>query len=281
MTQGRVSKEVPLWAKLPIHWIQQHGLRRFSSTVLKEAKAESKNGRGVPEPDRAERNHSIAALKLYMAICIRTDFHTGEANTSYEELITLTGMSRPVIARSLKRLEELGRITRTKQSLRSGTLIYVCGWLEDKFSGQLPKRWLYDGNQGRSLLKLREFKFDWASFFALKVYLAILAFRDRHRFGLTIITYDKIDQATGIGRYRVADAITMLYQMGLISFRPGKFDESDDHARTNRYLVRGLDIPWTALNQDYPVLKGTGRKTSTKASKEQLAATNAFLQKPQ
>lgn len=279
MTPGRVSKEVPLWAKLPIHWIQQHGLRMFTSTVLNEPATRSKSGQRIPEPDRTERNRSIAALKLYMAICIRTDFHTGKAKTSYEELITLTGMSRPVIARSLKRLEELGRITRAEQSLRSGTLIYVCGWLEDGFSGQIPKRWLYDGNQGRSLLKLREFKFDWASFYALKVYLAILAFRDRHRFGLTIITYDKIDQATGIGRYKVADAITMLYQMNLISFRPGTFDESDDHARTNRYLVRGLDIPWTALGQDYPSLKQAKKSAPSRTSKEKVAASNEFRKK--
>ncbi|MEN5042906.1 MarR family transcriptional regulator [Pseudomonas koreensis] len=279
MTQ---AKQVPLWAKLPIEWIQADELRNFKSTTLEqqtvEEGAQRKTRRRLEVPDRAERNRSIAALKLYIAICIRTDFHTGQAKTSYDELITLTGMSRPVVARSLKQLEEMGRITRTEQSLRSGTLIYVCGWLEDGFSGQLPKRWLYDGNQGRSLLKLREFKFDWASFYALKVYLTILAFRDKHRFGLTIITYDRINQSTGIGRHRVADAITMLYQMELISFRPGSFDDND-HARINRYLVRGLDIPWTALNQAYPDYKVSKKKSSSKPSKTELAVTKAFMKK--
>ncbi|MGO4308532.1 MarR family transcriptional regulator [Pseudomonas sp. KB_15] len=279
MTQ---AKQVPLWAKLPIEWIQADELRKFKSTTVKQQAVEEgplrRARRRLEVPDRAERNRSIAALKLYIAICIRTDFHTGQAKTSYDELITLTGMSRPVIARTLKQLEELGRITRTEQSLRSGTLIYVCGWLEDRFSGQLPKRWLYDGNQGRSLLKLREFKFDWASFYALMVYLTILAFRDKHRFGLTIITYDRINQSTNIGRHRVADAITMLYQMELISFRPGSFDDND-HARINRYLVRGLNIPWTALNQAYPDYKVSKKKSSSKPSKTELAVTKAFMQK--
>lgn len=275
-------KQVPLWAKMPIEWIQSDGLRKFKSMTIEQPTADDgskqRARRKLEVPDRLERNRSIAALKLYIAICIRTDFHTGQAKTSYDELITLTGMSRPIVARSLKQLEEQGRITRTEQSLRSGTLIYVCGWLEDKFSGQLPKRWLYDGNQGRSLLRLREFKFDWASFYALKVYLTILAFRDKHRFGLTIITYDRINQSTGIGRHRVADAITMLYQMELISFRPGSFDDND-HARVNRYLVRGLDIPWTALNQAYPDYKVSKKKSSPKPSKKELAATKAFLKK--
>lgn len=271
MTKPRQrTKEVPLWAKLPIAWIQRNELEEFSN-----------RGGWAYLPSRSERNKSIAALKLYVALCIRADFHTGTVVTTYDELITLTGMSRPIIANALKVLESRKRISRTAQSLRAGTTIYISGWLEDGFHGSLPKRWLFEGNQGQRLLRLQDFRFAEGSLEALKVFLVILAFRDKHRWGLTIISYDRIALAAGIGRHLVHDAITALYQMDLVSFRQVSFDDGDDMKnRTNRYLVRGLGIPWTALDQAYPDFStDQSKKRKGPVSKAQLEATKKFVEK--
>ncbi|PMU93466.1 hypothetical protein C1Y30_02575 [Pseudomonas sp. GW704-F3] len=117
-------------------------------------------------------------FRISLALCCRADFITGNAKVTYEELIRLTGLSRPTVAKALTRLEVEGLIQRKAQALRKGSSILICGWLESKSWAKIPKRWLYDGSSGAKILMLTEFNFSRASLSALKVYLALLAYRD-------------------------------------------------------------------------------------------------------
>lgn len=260
-----MRKEVPLWAKMPTRWIHNHGLNAFTNR----------------DPDSGElstvvQNESIGALKLYMALCIRADFNTGMVKTTYDKLVELTGMSRAVIARSLDGLERRKLIRREVKSLREGSLIFIEGWLEEGSYAQLPKRWMYDGNQGRKLLKFREFTFSRVSLLALKVYLTLLAVRDRNKNSLAVISYGQIALKAGIGRHLVADAITELYRLELISFRQGSFhaDEESSWDRTNRYLIKGLNISWTALSTELPPIQSAKK---ARPSKSEIGAAVNFV----
>lgn len=168
-------------------------------------------------------------------------------------LVRLSAMSRQVVASALKRLEAEELIDRQSQSLREGSSIQLTSWLVDPYSGRIPKRWLFDGNTGMTIVRLTYFNFSRGSLHALKVYLALLAFRDRNRNGLTILSYTKLAMITGVGRHLIGDAITHIYQMELISFRQADFSGNDPD-RTNRYLIKGLNIAWTALAQEYPAI---------------------------
>ena len=87
----------------------------------------------------------------------------------------------------------------------------------------------------------------------MKIYLAILAFRDRR--GIATISYDRLATYTGVPRHHIADTITQLYAMELVSFRPGEFHNEHHFDRTNRYLVRGFDTRWPALEEEKPPVR--------------------------
>jgi hypothetical protein len=255
--------QVSLFSKMPIKWIQDGELVKFGNRPTPTAKKALKL-----------QNGSIAALKLYMTLCIKTTFGTGEVNTTYNKLIALSGMSRPVIARALKRLVEEGLITKKSQSLCEGSSIYINGWLEQSYYGMLPKRWLHD-DKGMTIMKLIDFNYSTVSLYALKVYLVLIGFRDRHKNGLAVISYNAISRYTGVPKYRVAEAITKLYDMNLISYRQADFTDlnEDEIDRTNRYLVKGLNITWTSLNQPSVGAKSVAPK---KPSERAINAANAF-----
>lgn len=237
------------WAKVPIRWIHENGLVAFRGRSAKLGNNLFLPAWPLETDDAPLRNESLAALKLYLVLSCRADFATGVAKITYSELCKLGVMSRAVVARSLQRLEKAGLIRRETRALKSGSVIQIENWNDTYAWGKLPKLWLYDGNQGRMLL-LSEFNFTQLSFHAMKVYLAILAFRDRR--GITTISYDRLATCTGVPRHHIADSITRLYAMELISFRPGEFRSEHQFDRTNRYLVRGFGTRWPALDEEKP-----------------------------
>jgi len=268
------------WAKLPIRWVHEGGLNKFTDLAIRKVPT------GVsPLSDievdaeidvEALRNECIAALRLYLALCCKTDFKTGLAKVTYPQLTLLAKMSRAVISRSFKRLEQENLIARQHQASKEGTTVRIVGW-DDKYSwGKIPKLWLYEGLSGRLRL-LAEFNYSKSSFDALKIFISILAYGDRNRAGIASLSYDKLSSITGVPRHRVADAITKLYDMDLISFRQGDYQDLNAMLRTNRYLVRGLGSYWPA--------EGTAEDTATtqlrpsKSTKDALKAARDFMDK--
>lgn len=239
------------WAKMPNRWIMRGGLKNFGE----------RDGEG--QVDLTALNTSLAALKVYLAICTRAEYKSGVVKTTYPELCALAGLSRNVIARSLQVLEENGCIRRDTTHSRGGSLIYVERWLEDEGFAKIPKSWLYHGRgpkedrsitpPEKSLVKLKAFTFNKRlSLQALKIFILLLALRNRDfpkGNGLTVISYDRIADLAGMGRHSVSPAITLLFEMNLISFRSGNYSEQDaqDFDRTNRYLVKGLNVRFGAL----------------------------------
>ncbi len=88
-----MKADLPRFARLPIKWIQEGGLVALGNRADREAPI-----------SRPLQNCSLAALKLFLCLCMRADFNTGSLSTTYPQLIALSGMSRPLVARALKRL---------------------------------------------------------------------------------------------------------------------------------------------------------------------------------
>lgn len=252
MTTAKKKSE---WAKLPLRWIHAGGLASFTDMKLKRTPVPENlrwMGREGTEAwlhDKETRNTCIAALRLYLVLCCRADFKTGVAAVTYPELIKLARMARPIVARSIKRLVEAGLIQKKKQPRKEGSVIIIEGWNEAYGWGKIPKLKLYDGNEAGQMLLLAQFNFSKASFHAIKVYIALLAFRDRSAEGLAVVSYDTIAARTGIPRAYVAEAINRLYAMDLISYRPGHFNSGSKDDRTNHYMVKGLTARWPSPNQ--------------------------------
>jgi hypothetical protein len=153
-------------------------------------------------------------------------------------------------------------------------LLLIGHWLESKSWAKIPKRWLYDGSSGAKILMLTEFNFSRASLSALKVYVALLAYRDSNRGGIAMLSYDRLALITGVKRHHIADAITRLYDLRMISFRQGDFSEASDFSRTNRYLVRGLGVRWTKADE-FEIPQSSTHKTRPGAA--DIAAANRFV----
>ena len=267
------------WAKLPIRWIHEGGLAKFTDRAIRKVPMEwPLSGIEVDAEVDVEvlRNECIAALRLYLVLCCKTDFKTGLATLTYPQLTRLAKMSRAVISRSFKRLEQEKLIARQPQALKQGTTVRIEGWNDEYAWGKIPKLWLHDGSSERLLL-LTEFNYCKASLDALKVFIAILAHRDRSRAGIATLSYDKLAFITGVPRYRVADAITKLYDMELISFRQGDYRDLNPMDRTNRYLVRGLGSYWSV--EDAAEDMATTQLRPSKPPKDALEAAIDFMDK--
>ena len=269
------------WAKLPIRWVHKGGLTKFTGRAKRKVPVDIALMPLGLEVERevdveALRNECIAALRLYLVLCCRADYATGIAHVTYPQLTLLAKMSRAVIARSFSRLEQEGLVERQAQATKSGTSVRIVGWDDDYAWGKIPKLHLHDGKSGRMNL-LAEFNYCKASLDALKVFIAILSHRDKSRAGITRLSYDALSNITGVPRHRVADAITKLYDMDIVSFRQGDFRDLNSMDRTNRYLVRGLGSYWPQEDAEQAAFAADVSAAPKKPSKKELSADIDFV----
>lgn len=110
------TKETADFARLPIKWIQGGGVAAFDSRVGEEARS------------RPLQNSSISTLRLFISLCMIANYHTGQVRTTYPKLIALSGMSRPIVARSLKRLVQEKLLEKIDKPIREGTILQLAGW---------------------------------------------------------------------------------------------------------------------------------------------------------
>jgi len=169
---------------------------------------------------------SIAALKCLIAISTAIDFWTRKTQLSLSDLETLTGLSRPMVGKGIKRLVELGivvvdnsryineyELTESPKDNRWAKLPF------DRIRKHLPEI------PNRGVVPLT----------ALKIYLLLVAIRpnDTDTFA---IGYDKLRDFLGVQRAQIRSALDILYSHTLI--RIAQSDESKE--RHNLYTVLGL-----------------------------------------
>jgi hypothetical protein len=179
------------WVKLPSRWIEERGLWRF---------------RWV----KGEGSANLAALMALMVVAHNADADTGAAELTYDEMTALTGLSRAKLASGLKLLEARALIVRQQSSrskLQLANYDPKGGW------AKLPARGLYRHD---TVTAFRHFTLrSPAELDALKLYYLFAARRDR-RTNFALITFDTIEEYSGIKRANIPRATSMLAANSLV-----------------------------------------------------------------
>jgi len=198
------------FSKLPTGWTRSTGGDLTSFKAAEQAGA------------------SIAALKCLLAVSLQMDFHSRSAVVSYNDFETLTGLSRPMIAKGIRTLEEKGILAiETTHTHR-----YTVNEVEDKNWAKIPfdllSLRLRDlGNRGAVRLA------------ALKIYI-LLAARRNNNYDWTALTYEQISASTGVRRGDIRAALSELYSLGLLHADMVQSDDGKPPFRA--YFIRGLTI---------------------------------------
>ena len=170
---------------------------------------------------RRKHGEGTVALKTYLALCMRANFHAtedrpraGMTDITLRELEQMTGASRPTLSKGIKLLQEakLTTMSAHRNELRRWFEITgydVTGW------AKIPGKFLLENS------RLQRFPVrGLVPFVALKVYFALLAFRD-NRSITTHLSYDSIEEYCDVQRRHIRSSISLLASEGWISINKG------------------------------------------------------------
>jgi len=166
-------------------------------------------------------------------------YQNGEVNLSYSDMQKITDLSRTMVSAGIKILVGYGLIQRLPESKGLGK---KARYIVDDFDGafgwaKLPMRKLYRSGVitafGDFNLRKRT-ELD-----ALKIYLIIVAFRDRNA-NETRISFDKISDYTGVTRNYIKAALSFLVVQNLIQVDK-HLNEGSELMNHNVYRVRHIE----------------------------------------
>lgn len=183
--------KLPPWTKLPSGWIEAKGLKEFRWL-------------------RGQGANDLAALMGLTAIANHVDGQTGIARLTYDELCDVTGLSRAKLSAGLGVLTDLKLIERTpdgRGTYRLGGYNPTSGW------AQFPAHGLYRNGtiMAFNVFRLRQV----AELDALKLYFLFASRRDR-RTNLAMISYEKIEEYSGVSRNNIRRALSLLSANSLV-----------------------------------------------------------------
>jgi DNA-binding transcriptional ArsR family regulator len=225
-------KKLQPWIKLPNGWIEASGLRDFRWA-------------------RGEGADNLAALMALAAISHHIDPETGIARLTYDALCMMTTLSRAKLSAGLSVLAGRGLIEREPEGRSSFLLSHydpASGW------AQFPAKGLYRHD---TIAAFTEFRLRLpAELEALKLYFLFASRRDRET-NMAKITYDKIEDYSGVARNNIRRALSLLAANGLVhvEYVPSRTSENGvanayrlAHLNTHRHMGtwrRGAD-EWDA-----------------------------------
>lgn len=229
------------WAKMPSAWARIP----VDETEEKNEPSENRGLRAISW--RNQKSTGAAGLMVLLALSIllnqsqrgRQNTNTNLVIASYTELEEITGLSRLLISRSLRLLEELQAISTVR--IGNACAYELLGTERNGGWCSAPQEHLLDGTSYlRKLKGIRETLRRPSSLYAMKLYILLLVFRDR-RSNVTRISYEKISEYTGMRREDISVAwqIIAALQLGYLA------DDNEVPLRSgerthNRYRVRGL-----------------------------------------
>lgn len=180
------------WVRFPSTWIGEQRLKEFKWA-----------------PGGLGADH-VAALMTLIVIAHAVHPETGIARVTYDDLTRRACLSRLKVSRALKVLDDRGLITRPADGGRS--VVGLANYDQVPWA-KLPFRGMYEHGRIRAFddFKLRKvIELD-----ALKLFLLFAQRRDQGT-NLANISYDKIEDYTGIARVRIKHAISFLVSHLLI-----------------------------------------------------------------
>ena len=183
-------RKLPQFVKLPAGWIETGGLRKFKWN--------------------SEGSDNLAALMVLAVIAHHIDADDGIARLTYGALTEKASLSRAKVSAGLDILTRRSIILREPEGRSSYGLVEYnpeSGW------AKFPARGLY---QNGVVYPFTEFHLRRrAELDAMKLYFLFAARRSRAT-NMAKISYDKIEEYSGVRRPRIRPALTVLGANGLI-----------------------------------------------------------------
>ena len=212
------------WKKIPTGWINETSLGE-----LKWA--------------RGEGSTNSAALMVY--ICLGTyasvnddpvaGVMAGQAKPTYQEIKNFCGISRDLINRGLRKLEDMGLIEVKRNGV--GVIYTILGLGNaNKRWGKIPHAYFSRKGEMRNVfggLNVRSKE----TLHALKIYLMAIKYRDSVN-NYARFSYDKIESFAGIHRPHIKPALCLLTENKLLMIDMVKAKES--RYRHNLYRIIGV-----------------------------------------
>jgi hypothetical protein len=212
------------WAKMPCSWQKDPDMHRLIAD--------------------APPGTAIAALKLYIALCLKANFaktkelpSSGCVKKSITQLCTLSGLSRPMVIAGLRQLQTWGII----ESLGGRPATYhITDYEKAPYWAKLPSGYLFNGYPGEVARIARIPSRGLGTLHALQLYLYIASVRDRRSLKAKV-TYPRFHSVLGIDRNEIAHAITLVGAHELITVRTGDPDDATFHPERpcNVFWLRG------------------------------------------
>lgn len=239
---------VMAWAKLPSAWAKVRKPEEMAISASEPGDDGSSSALGLYGIRwKTHGSTGTGALIVLLALAILSNLrqrggHLREGNqvlATYTDLENMTGLSRVLISRSLRLLEELKAISTERVGNACAYALLGIenggGWCA------APQAHLLDGTDYLKRLRgIRETIRRPASLFAMKLYMLLLTFRDR-RSNTTRISYEAITSYSGMRREDISLAWQILAasQLGYLA------DDIEEPLKSgerkhNRYKVRGL-----------------------------------------
>jgi DNA-binding transcriptional ArsR family regulator len=207
-------KKLPPWTKLPSAWIEKGGLREFRW-----------DGKGAD---------NIAALMTLAVIAHHIELETGIARLTYATLSDTTSLSRAKVSAGLSLLAARDLIDRRLEGRSSYSLRGydpISGW------AKFPAKGLYHNGVVSAFTEFRLRRP--AELEAMKLYYLFAARRSRET-NMAKISYDKIEEYTGVARNNIRRGLTVLGANGLVHVERFTSDLSD-YGVAHAYRLTHLD----------------------------------------
>jgi hypothetical protein len=177
---------------------------------------------------------SMSALRVYLALSLVADFHSGEADVSWSDLQELTGLSRPMVRKGLAAAVAADWIAIDTSGHRHSYRLIKSNDENASFT-QVP---LLELKKALPKLPVRGFH----ALDSLKVYITLLSVRSRNS-DRAAIGHRKIQARTGVQPGRICSAIDVLVNHGLVDVHMSESVEAIGH-RHNMYSLIGFGS-WT------------------------------------
>ncbi len=173
---------------------------------------------------------NIAIFKTYIAIALQSNFSSRMSKLSYSNIEDLTGLSRPMISRAIKELDNKNIINKKNVG-----------------KGRINKYELIDFDEGWAKLPYWTLKKELknlsnrsiSTLYALKNLLVILKYRDNNK-GYTQIKHETLVEKTGTPTNKIKSANDILINHGIISLCRISNNEGKIYTRPNTYGIKGL-----------------------------------------
>jgi hypothetical protein len=211
------------WSKMPVSWQKDPA---FQERIRS-----------------ASQGDAIAALKLYIAMCLKANFHSTEqllagcVQLSLTSLVELVDTSRPMVVAGLKLLADWGLIA--SEGGRP-TIWRIVDYIDAPYWVKLPKRPLYGSKDEDRILALVQMpNRRRGTLHALQLYLYLASIRDKHS-NKANLSYEQGKRTLGLSRNQFSSALSLL-TLELVTVRTALEIKTTTGTRfsSNEYWLRG------------------------------------------